>query len=319
MAYRNNKRRVGQINYAANGVASLELPRKYPMRALELDVNGAFTIATLGSPVLRTGGACGAAFRPVRRIEVIANGKDTVKSISGTAIAMKSVFLRSSQRSYLPDITGTGAKVVGGTLLVPFAMPRSVRPGDTLLPSGRLSTLDLRVTFGTEADLFSTAPTSVTGFTMPIEVHVAEAIRKDSKAEPYSTYKELYIEKSVTVSSTQFQILLPVGNRYRGFMIESESDGEGVDTILNGVEIRSGTDVFFKETADAIRGANVIEHDLKDTTLTGYHYIELCPDRQLVDTLDARGLSELEMVLDVAHPGTADIVRIYPDEIVEPA
>ena len=148
-------------------------------------------------------------------------------------------------------------------------MPRSIREIDTLLNSGILSTLELRITYGATADMMSTEATAYTITKADVEVHLDEAIRLDGKDEPYSAYK-------------------------------------------------SGTDVFRAKMFDVIQGQNAIDYDLEDQTFVGYGYVDFCPEGRLVDALNASGLSSLEMILDVSHPGTTDKVRIYPCEIVPP-
>ena len=317
MARRNQARKVGQIDFVADSLQSIEIPRKYPIRQIVLDVNGSLVIGTAGSPVLYTGG-CGSALKVVKRIELIANGRDTLKSISASALAMKNTFLHSTQ----PQLTETGLTAAthpfGGVVVLDVAMPRAVRPEDTLLDTGKLSTLDLRVTFGDGDDMFSTNPTAITSTDCDIQVSMKEAIDLTGKDELYSTYKEYYIEAVIAAASTEHQILLPVGNRYRGFMIECESDGEMVDTILNSVKFQSGTDVYFTMDADDLAGENAITFDLQDQSRTGYYYVDLCPTGQMVDALDATALSRLEAIVDVNAPGTTDIIRIYPCEIISP-
>lgn len=329
MSFDNRTRRVGKTSYAAGAAVSLDLPRKNLYRDLILWLKGSLVIATAGSPVLYTGGI-GSGLKILSRIEVIANGRDTLKSLSGSALAMKNLFLFGSK----PQITETGLTAAthpfGGVISLPFAMPRAIREIDTLLNSGRLATLELRVTYGNYTDMFSTAPTTITPGTSvgDLEVYVNEAIRLDGKDEPYSSYKELYIEKDIVAAAAEFQILLPVGNRYRGFMIECESDGEMVDTILKKVTIKSGTDVFksidayegttYKPGGGALKGDNIRTFGLNAETFVGYYYVDFCPEGRMVDALDASRLSSLEMILDVAHPGTTDKVRVYPCEIVPP-
>jgi hypothetical protein len=296
---------------------------------LILWLKGSLVIATAGSPVLYTGGI-GSGLRVISRIEVIANGRDTIKSLSPSALAMKNQFLYGAR----PQITETGLTAAthpfGGIITLPFAMPRSIREIDTLLNSGKLATLELRVTYGNYNDMFSTNPTTITAASSvaDLEVYVNESIRGDGKDEPYAAYKELYIEDTITAASTEHQIMLPVGNRYRGFMFESESDGNMVDTIIKKITIKSGTDVFkaidayegtmYRPAGGALRGDNIRQFGLSDETLTGYLYVDFCPEGRLVDALDASRLSSLEAILDVATPGTTDKVRIYPCEIVPP-
>lgn len=329
MSFDNRSRRVGKVTYSASTAKSLDLPRKNLYRDLILWLKGSLVIATAGAPVLYTGGI-GSGLKVISRVEVIANGRDTIKSLSLSALAMKNQFLYGAR----PQITETGLTAAthpfGGAVHLPFAMPRSVREIDTLLNSGKLATLELRVTYGNFTDMFSTNPTTITAGSSvaDLEVYLNEAIRMDGKDEAYSAYKELYIEKTVTAASTEFQILLPVGNRYRGFMIECESDGEMVDTILKKVTIKSGTDIYkaidayegttYKPAGGALRADNIKCFGLSDETLTGYYYVDFCPEGRLVDALDASRLSSLEMILDVAAPGTTDKVRVYPCEIVPP-
>ena len=143
------------------------------------------------------------------------------------------------------------------------------------------------------------------------------SIRLDGKDEPYATYKELFIEKDIVATAAEFQILLPVGNRYRGFLIEVESNKEMVNTVLNKVTIKSGTDIYKAIDFDALQGENAIKYNLKAETFVGYGYVDFCEEGRMVDALDATRLSSLEMILDVTKVAT-DKVRIYPCELVPP-
>ncbi len=311
----NRDRRIGITEWVESAVDTLDIPRKNLIRNLSLNVEGSLTISTAGSPVLKTGGV-GSALKNIARVEIIANGRDTIKSISADAIAAKNMFLFGTK----PVLTETGITAAthpfGGIIKLPFAMPRSIREIDTLLPSGRLSTLELRVTYGADGAMFATEPTAFTIDSLDVEVHANESIRLDGRDEPYSTYKELFIEKTITAASDAFQILLPVGNRYRGFLLETESDGNLVNTILNKMTLKSGTDVYRSKKADVIQGENAIDYDLEAQTFVGLYYIDFTPEGRMVDALDATGLSSLEFELDVSAPGTTDKIRIYPDEII---
>lgn len=330
MSFDNRTRRVGKTSYSANAAESLDLPRKNLYRDLVLWLKGSVVITDVTqAPVVFTGGI-GSGLKIVKRVEVIANGRDTIKSLSLSALAMKNQFLFGARPQITESLLTAATHPFGGVVHLPFAMPRAIREIDTLLNSGRLATLELRVTYGATSDMYSTQPTALTEASTvgDLEVYVNEAIRLDGKDEPYSAYKELYIEDVIAAASAEHQILLPVGNRYRGFMFESESDGEMVDTILKKITIKSGTDIFFSMDAyegttyrpagGPLRGDNIREFGLSDETLTGYLYVDFCKEGRLVDCLDASRLSSLEAILDVAAPGTTDKVRIYPCEIVPP-
>jgi hypothetical protein len=51
---------------------------------------------------------------------------------------------------------------------------------------------------------------------------------------------------------------------------------------------------------------------------TGYYAVDFCEDGRLGDALDTSGLSSLDCILEVAHPGTTDIIKVYTTEIIRP-
>lgn len=320
--FSNRHRHVGTLAYVANGSRSVDMPRKNLYRNIILELEGSVAITDVTTPPVNyTGGAHENAFRAVKRLELIANGRDTIKSIPMQALAMKNLFMRGVRCLHVAPGLTAATHPFGGVITVPLASPRAVRQIDTLLNTGQLSTLELRATFGDYLDMVSTAPTAYTiaTFDASLKVGLDETIRLDQRPEAFMTYKELYVEKQISGATSSFQILLGVGNKYRGFMIECESDGEMVDTILNKVTLKSGTDIYYQQEEDMIRGKNIQDLLGNVEALTGYYYVDFVPEGRLVDSLDASFLSQLEFELDVNAPGTLDYVRIYPDEIVIPA
>ena len=317
MARRNQARRVGQIPYQENSSQSIDIPRDYDIRQILIEAVGSLVIGTAGSPVLYTGG-CGSALRCITRLELVANGRETIKSLSASALAMKNLILHGT----VPQLTETGITAAthpyGGVLVMDLANPRSTRPIDTLLAARKLSTLTLRATFGNGESMFSTNPTTITSNDCDLEISIDESINRKKKPEIYSAYKENYLEDIIAAATTNLQLPIPTGNRFRGMLIECESDGNMVDTILNSIIVRSGTDVFFSRTATEIRGKNAVQFNLQAQTLTGYYYIDFCEDGLMVDALDATYLGRLEVSADVNAPGTTDVIRIYPCELVSP-
>lgn len=314
--FRNVIRRIGSIDFTAiNQTKSIDLPRKDFFRQLILRLTVVDTISTLGSPVLYAN----TPSQFLKRIEIIADGKDTIKSIGGRPILFKNFFNWCTYPRRTVPTLSAAALTWYLTLILPFDLPRAIREIDTLLDTGKLSTLELRVTGGDSADFYSTAPTARAFTSASLEVLVHEAIKFDNKPVNPSVYKEMSIEKQITASATEFQILLPVGNLYRGFLIENDSDKVLINTGIAEIQIRSGTTVFFKAPWAALREANALFHNMETVAFDGMAYVEFCPEGRMVDALDASKLSMLEAVFNVTKIGTTDYVRVYPDEIIVPA
>lgn len=329
MGMANRVRKIGTITGGSNITRGLDLPRKDLLRELWLRFEGVDTITTLGSPV----SFINAPFTALKRLELIADGKDTIKSISGTGLMMKNFFHFGRYPDRGPIAAWSAAACsYFGALVLPLAIPRSVREIDTVLDTGRLSVLELRATFGAHTDLFSTQPTTHANTSMVIEVHAHEAINLTGKPLALGVFKELTIEKQVTATASEFQIPLPVGNIYRGFMIETEVDGNPKDSVINSLQIRSGTTVFWQgeypDIQNFTRTKIACPYYFQGSTTCiptsgygyppGYLYIDFCPEGRLTDALNAMNLSSLELVCNVTLDGTTDYIRVYPDELVLP-
>lgn len=319
--FRNVVRRIGTINCTAeNQVLSLDLPRKDFYRQLILRCFLRINISTLGSPVL----LANTPSMFIRRIEVVADGKDTIKSITGRALLMKNFFnFGVYPRRTVPTLA-TGNNDFYLTLVLPFALPRAIREIDTILDSGRLSTFELRITFGQVTgaaltnDLFSTNPTTYTFTSASVDVMVQEAVKFDNKPITPSIYKEMSISRQLTSTQSEFQILLPVGNVYRGFLIEAIADAVVRNDIINEVQIRSGTTVFTKAPWNNLREFNAVLNGMESVVFDGFAYIDFCPEGRLVDGLNTSNLSQLEAVFNATLVGTTDYINIYPEEIIIP-
>ncbi len=55
-----------------------------------------------------------------------------------------------------------------------------------------------------------------------------------------------------------------------------------------------------------------------ENRLDGYYILEFVKDGRLTECLDTSRLSTLELIVDVANPGTTDFLYIYPVELIVP-
>ncbi len=312
--FRNVLRRVDNVVGGEGLVKGIDLPRKDLYRQLLLRLYANVNITTLGAPVLYAHSPS----KYLKRIELIADGKDTIKSINMKAMVLKNFFHFSRYPSRVVPTLAVGDNKFYQTIVLPMALPRAVREIDTLIDSGRLSTFNLQFTFGSKADIFSTAPTAYTLPNLECKVHLLESLNVENKPLTFGVYKETFIEKEVTQTQNEFQVLLPVGNVYRGFLIEAEVAGEPSDVVINSVQIRSGTTVFFKAEWPDLRDFNATNMNMENQSFTGFAYVDFCPEGRIVDALNASQLSMLEMVFDVTKGAGTHFIRVYPDEIIVP-
>jgi len=339
------EREIGSITYAANQTRTLPLPRNYAYRTLQLklvcDLDRAAG-ATAGAPK----DSCPAQL--VRNIMIRANGRDVIKNYDFETLHRMDQF-RYGIRPRLSwmDAAGAYSEAWEGFSLVDtsetfvihavidFAMGRAIRPIDSLLDSAGLATLDLIVNFGAGDDVMNDAYDPAAGGVVVNSATLYVASVEAVGVPPgtvFMTNKEYMLRSQVTAASTRHQINLPVSNLYRSFIIKTHSDGDQVNTILNNITIKAGTEVFKYRIASFLQMDGRIEFQTEspigqdgqdrahqEDVVPGYYTLEFVKDGRLTECLDTSKLSSLMLELDVAHPGTGDFIDVYPTELLVPA
>lgn len=315
------KRRVGSANYSSSGgVSTIELPRQYNYRKLSCRLSGSVIVSGgSGAGAVHTY----AAYRAISRIELIANGRDTIWSIAPEAIAVMNILDYGAVPSFSnPSNDAAATYSFNAHFIIDLALVRAVRPIDTLFPSAGLSTLDLKITWGAGADMF-TGAVDFTSAAIQTTTELTVQSFEEVGAIPagVGVNKIFTIDRTISAASSNFQIQVPVGNVYRGFLIHTKIDEVPADTILDGVRVEAGTEVFQNWlTNDELLNFNKLTRGL-ETALVGYHHIDwLDSDGFLSEALDARRMSNLDLILNVAKPaGTTLKVLVHPQELILPA
>ena len=329
------EREIGTIEYAENQTRTLPLPRNYAYRKLYLKLIAQLDCAA-GASAGTPKDSCPAQL--ISSIEIRANGRDVVKKFDMETLHRMNQ-IRYSNRPWLDSLPSGYAEQsnveVGIHAIIDFEMWRAIRPIDTLLDSAGMATLELIVTFGAGNDVMTDAfDGTISVDSATLYVAALEAVGVPA-GTTFMVNKEYQIRSIITAASNNHQIQLPVGNLYRSFVIKTHSDGVQVDTILNNIQLKAGTEVFKNRIAGFLQMDNRLEYGLVipddnasggavdnyylEHILEGYYVLEFVKDGLLTEALDTSRLSSLELLLDVNAPGTTDVIDIYPVELVLPA
>jgi len=334
-----------------NQMRSFEIPRNYALVALEFelvaDLTRTATSADGGGP------KDSAPAQLIQSLDLIANGSDTIKHMDFETLHRKNEQQFGVRpRIYAEDWSGyadAADKVLKVAARLSFAMPRAIREPDTLLDTAAMSSLDLAVTWGAGLDTMNdtwpgtgTVPV-VTVNDAKLHITAIEYIGVPA-GTTFGLWKESWKRKQVTAVDNAFQIKLPygAGMNYRSILIKTHSDGDQVDTILpynglavlNKMTLKSGTETYLYEIAQLLQVQNrlanglqvpertgsaaALNHRLQELVQEGYYYIDFCRDGRLSEMLDTSYLSDLELVLEVANPGTNDFIDVYYDHLFMP-
>lgn len=326
------RRRLGIKNFDSGQQSTLELPRNYALRHLDLLLEATATLAG-GAAAGGPRDSCPAGL--IQRIEIVRDGSETIKAIDFETLH------RLTQRRYrtrpVIDSLPAGFGAIADEPLkaharLNFAMwPGHVRPIDTMLDASRTATLHMIITWGTAADLMiSTYDGTVAVASVTLKTSTCE-MRAIPPDWTFSDFKEHVLSKTVIAADTEFQFPnLANGNWYRGFTIRAERNDLPSDSIINEITLKSGSKVFTKLKADQMQmtdrldssnelpvANDTVNRKYLEGVQTGYYYIDLCPDGRLNEALPTRNLSSLELVFDVNNPGAnTDKLYVYPEELV---
>jgi len=346
-----HKRYLGCMNWPGeNQMRSFEIPRNYALVALEFELAANLTRTTGGTA---GGPKDSAPAQLIASLDLIANGSDTIKHTDFETLHRKNeIQFGVRPRIYSADWIGYAdapTKVLKVAARMSFAMPKAIRQPDTLLDTAALSSLDLAVTWGAGVDTMDDtwngeATPVVTVNDAKLHITAIEYIGVPA-GTTFGLWKETWKRKQVTAVDNAFQIKLPygAGMNYRSILIKTHSDGNQVDTIipynglatLNKITLKSGTEIYLYEIGQLLQVQNrlqhglqvperitaalaAIDHCLQELILEGYYYIDFCRDGRLSEMLDTSFLSDLELVLEVANPGSADFVDVYYDQLFLP-
>ncbi len=301
------------IPFQANSlVASQQLGLGMMYRELYLTLAGPIDA---GAAITHANLKNGDEWACVKRIDIVANGTDNIRSITGEELRMWNLFMYDRAPRLVQGWVGAGGHPVAfkSTLILPFWMQKSRKPLDTILNSAKLSDLRVNITWGDATSITSAATPSFTvAPTMTITSRESFGI-----SGKFSVWRWLRLQDANVLAQDEYTVLLPLGNMYRGFMINCK-DTNGVDLVdaIDKVELRSGTNVYFSADPRIVRDQYIINWDMEagladstgaenkvaisdNTKIDGWTYIDLIDDGYLSEAIDTLSLSELKLVFKV--------------------
>lgn len=306
------KRRTHQVNLTENNVSTLDLPRGYDLESLFLHITGTANVTTAGTAVRAM-----APTQLIKRVELIADGKNTIASVPGWFLAKN--FGREQFGVMTPptaaSIAAYGIEFLGS---LDQALIDGVRPKDSNLRTSGMSLLQLRITTGALADLFTGAPAgSMTTFALNVvTIETVELPDAQGKlTDPLFMQKRSYQDIALPASNANQQVILPIGNALRGVMILTTINGEPSNAVLNNIQLASGVDVRVNLPASTMQRINATDYPNigilantgtnQDSTVlpTGLYMVDLMAngpkDGQVTNAWDLSKASEAKLVMDV--------------------
>lgn len=286
---------------------TFEIPRGYDIEHIGLRLAGSVVVAT-GHTSVRAEAPC----QLLPRVELIADGRNTICSIPFALLNLANPFRRGGQLPTRtpPSAASAATYAVEASGILDQALIDGVRPKDTNLRTSGMQLLQLRVTVGAAQDMFVVGAGASSLSSMTLQVWTSELIEVAEAGEvlttPIALIKRSYQDIAFTASNANMEIPLPVGNSMRGVILRAEGSataGEPSNAVINNVILRSGVDVRLNLPAPVLRELNRQSYS-PGAQAVGVYVADLMHmgaqgGVRLTEGWDLSRASEAKLVLDV--------------------
>ncbi len=320
-------------NFSANAPISFDLPRDSVYKEIALLLE--FQVTT-GAGGAFSGFFNGSPWTLIKRLELIADGKDTIKSYDGATLADINMF---DYGVYPPTPLMTlAAGATTGLLrfiaIISLEAKGMIRPQNTWLDARKLSSLELRITFGSGlADLASTTTAVITLDTYRITPFGHEILDVAGEST-FSIAQEVMTSQAFpTNTGTQRKFRLNVGNAYSRILISCRDQNgragvnrlQRIALIENGIFTRRNWDAGLLKLHNSLAYAPANFNlgsapNIPGSSATGraggyrddVYMLNIAEDGAENSLLDTRGYSDLSLELDWDGANATDLVRFTP-------
>jgi len=224
------------IEFRSGGSTTVNVPRGYLLYGLQLFLNVSATDATAANNS-RAATQGGNIWGIIKRVQVIADGNNVLIDMSARDLWWY------NRRFFgcVPPLpfsgtasaaSGTGFGNIGtnpsgfASLVLPFVrdLRSSFNPDDTTLDSRRLNTLQLRIDWGTLADITTSASASAPVVTCNFNTLGAERRATTVADEPIrSLAQRITLSKTFSATGNNQDFDLPTGYIYTGFCVNQRN------------------------------------------------------------------------------------------------
>lgn len=315
-------RKVKSSAIVAGGFDTIDLPRDYDYETIFFRISASLNVTVLATSV-RAEAPC----QLVPRIEIIADGKNTIYSAP---------FWFASLANYQRDLLQSGARATtppSGVAVATYAVEAigavdlmnadGVRPKDSNFRSSKLSMFQARLTFGQPGDPFVGGTVAFSG-SPTVDIFVQQLVElpdaQGNYSSPIALKKVSYQQLALLSTNANQEVRLPAGNLIQSVFIRTDGSttaGEPSAAVLNNVILQAGVDVRMNLGAANLRAKN--NADCGQMT-AGYYVADVArrgtAPIALSELWDVSGAAEPKLVLDVTGGANVNMQAVVTEYIM---
>lgn len=301
------------IPFDSGNTRTVELSRSYLIKRLVLRLTGSVTYATAPSGV-----GSESPLALIKSVELIADGRKTLVRAAGKDL-FRLAHITNGKRGELtpPTFPGSSPVPFSATIIIDHQALRFVKPVDSYLDPRGFEKLELRVTWGTLADI-ATGGTTVA---IAPSTQISPTLIQTTEGEFDIIASKLItsIQKQSTATLPNFEIVLPRTGLLAGVLFRTDRDGGTgpvvADNILNKITLKSDNNISHVDSIIAadLQRRNVVDYQLDagggaDGQISGYYYLDVTEDGRLMSALNTFVLNEIKFLLDVTYTSGTELI-----------
>lgn len=323
--FRSVKSRVGQIAFNSGNVSTLELPRSFLYKNLFLRLEGAIQVAVANSTLISDE----QPLELIRQVQILADGRKLFVSASGRQLYRLAQIQRGVEPVRIGANSGNIATYAFRAFIpIDFEAARMQMPADSYLDPRPYEKVELRILWGTTADLISGGGATVTFSTAPtIDVTLVHT----TKGVDIARFNRLHLADDIPVLQTSQSLTsrIPRSGILAGTLLTALQGTGGRflgDAVVNFASVRSDNsflhfdrvdwdDLLFMTQAD-YQAQSRISPTLTAFGATvgqnppiGHAMLDYTEDGMLSSAINVMDLNTLDLVLDVTNVATTDHVQ----------
>ena len=321
---------VPTIPFDSGNVRSVELPRSFLYRNIAVRLTGQVT----------SGGAVAYTVNPeaplglIRKLELVADGRKILWTASGRDLFRLSHLFRGAEMELgRPIATANQLNSFSATFIVDNNAIRMQLPADSLFDPREYEKIELRVSWGTVADITNAGSAPSVSASTALDVQVQQT----TVGVEHVAFNRViqFDEQVVAGASSNFTFNVPRSGLLAGILLRAEHQPTAAvptptDAMVNFVTLKSdnsfnhvdraawntlkarnvGEFQMLRAIPDSLVGLPVPTQTAPVTGFTpGYAYLDLTEDGLMSSCLNTLALNVLQLILDVSVAGlTAPIV-----------
>jgi hypothetical protein len=251
----------------------------------------------------------------IKNIQIKAEGAITPKNMNGVLAYLIGKYEYHVAPTLSAPGTADGAQTFNVSIPISFILPTDYGKTNryaTLFDSDPLKTLQLLITTGDTADIFS-AGTATMSATYSIHSSEISGIRN----RVTDLNQENQHDKSFSSASTALEHDLPLGNLYRRFAFRALNNGSQSDAVLNSIKVQAnGTNILADITWAELLDINKQAYQQESMT-TGFAILNLDDRHLFAEMIPSKNLSSLKLVYNVDAPSSNNgLIEVVPCEIL---